>query len=121
MLKNITATVDGRVTNAYIKANDLADQGLTVIKNLVKSQIGAVGTAQITGLFITGMLAFVLYIVIANFWPTAQTANTAIQANTATDAGTTTSKTFFNIGLWLIVVGVFVALFVMLIKKISGK
>jgi cytochrome c biogenesis factor len=83
-------------------------------------QHGAVGTAAITGLFITGILAFVLYIVIANFWPSAAAANAAIQAATATDVGTTTSKTFFSMGLWFIVIGVFIALFILLISHIRG-
>ena len=109
------------LTKAYLMAKALSDEGMGYLARFLLAQRGAVGNSAITGLFITAMMAFVLYIVISNFWPSAQTANTAIQANTATDAGTTTSKTFFNIGLWIIPVGIFVALFVMLIKKVQSK
>jgi hypothetical protein len=81
---------------------------------------GAVGTGGIVGLFVVGMMAFILYIVVANFWPSAQTANTAIQANTATDSGTVVSKTMFSLGLWIIPVGIFITLFILLIRGVSG-
>jgi hypothetical protein len=87
----------------------------------LRKQRGAVSSAAITGLFVTGVLAFVLYIVIANFWPSAQIANASIQAISANDTGTSTTQTFFSLGLWMIPAMVFVALIVVLIGAIRHK
>jgi hypothetical protein len=97
------------------------DGVLMWLVSFIQRQLGATGAGAITGLFIVGMMAFILYIVIANFFPSAQTANTSIQSSTLTDTGTVTSKVFFAMGLWLIPVGIFVALFVLLINKVRGK
>lgn len=122
----LAAKVDYGLTRVFVAIEDSRIKVLAYLE--MKAQLRSVWSQEkgiaaqgaMVGLFVTGMLAFILYIVIANFWPSAQEVNTTIQANTATDAGTTTSKTFFSMGLWLIPVGIFVALFIILIAGMRG-
>jgi hypothetical protein len=83
------------------------------------SKVSQKGMASVNALLGIAMVAAVIFIVLANLWPTMQTANTSIQASTATDAGTTTSKTIFNLLLWIIPLGIGLALILRLVK--TGK
>lgn len=83
---------------------------------IIAGEYGAGAKNAMVGLFIVAILAFVFYIAISSLWPSAQeTYNTSVLGVTETDAGTTTSQTFFSMGLWIIPVGLFVSLFVILI------
>jgi ABC-type antimicrobial peptide transport system permease subunit len=80
-----------------------------------QDQQGKVGKLPIIGLLISGILAFVLYLCVAEFWPQAQSANEAIQAVSSNDTGVTTSQTFFGMGLWIIPMAIFIVLLIILI------
>ena len=82
---------------------------------------GFAATNAIIGLFVFAVLAVVLYLFMGSMQPVLQTANTAIQAETATDAGTTTSKTFFTLGMWVIIAVVFIALIIIGFRHVSGS
>jgi hypothetical protein len=73
---------------------------------------GERGAVNMNALLVMALMAAVVFIVLANLWPSMQTANTTIQANTATDVGTTTSKTVFGLLLWIIPLGIGIALIV---------
>lgn len=71
---------------------------------------GERGEVNMNALLVMALMAAVVFIVLANLWPSMQSANTTIQANTATDTGTVTSKTIFGLLLWIIPLGIGIAL-----------
>jgi hypothetical protein len=75
------------------------------------------GEVSMNAILIMAVLAAVIFIVLANLFPAMQAANATIQANTATDAGTVTSKTIFGLLLWIIPLGIGLAL---LIRVLTG-
>jgi len=77
---------------------------------------GERGAVNMNAILIMALMAAVCFIVLANLWPSMQTANTTIQANTATDVGTTTSKTVFGLLLWIIPLGIGIALIIRVLK-----
>jgi flagellar biosynthesis protein FlhB len=96
------------------KAMILKQEGEAIAKEWLSNQSGI---ANINSLLSISMVAAILFILLANLWPSMQTANTTIQANTATDAGTTTSKTIFGLLLWIIPIGIGIALITRLLKQ----
>ena len=75
------------------------------------------GAVSMNAILIMAVLAAVIFIVLANLFPAMQAANATIQDNTATDAGTVTSKTIFGLLLWIIPLGIGLAL---LIRVLTG-
>ena len=75
------------------------------------------GAVNMNAILIMALMAAVCFIVLANLWPSMQTANTTIQANTATDVGTSTSKTVFGLLLWMIPLGIGIALIIRVLKN----
>lgn len=81
---------------------------------MYKSQRGEI---NVNAILVLAVLASVTFIVLANMWGTMQTANAVIQANTATDPGTVTSKSMFGLLLWIIPLGIGLALLIRIMKS----
>ena len=86
-------------------------------KKLVKVEINEKGEINMTAILVMAVLASVTFIVIANMWGSMQTANATIQANTATDVGTVTSKSMFGLLLWIIPLGLGIALLIKVLRS----
>jgi uncharacterized membrane protein YdbT with pleckstrin-like domain len=91
-----------------VRAHNLGEEWLSL-----RQQKGAI---NMNAILIMALMGAVCFIVLANLWPSMQTANTTIQANTATDVGTTTSKTVFGLLLWIIPLGIGIALIIRVLK-----
>lgn len=90
--------------------NETRQLGLDWMKSHSKGEV------NVNAILVLALMAAVIFIVLANLWPSMQTANTTIQANTATDVGTTTSKTVFGLLLWIIPLGIGVALIIRVLR-----
>ena len=86
------------------------------------------GAVNVTAILVLAVMASVAFIVLANMWPSMQTAQQAIvttykyvgtnsTTTTVTDAASQTSNTMFGLLLWIIPLGVGIAL---LIKVLRG-
>jgi hypothetical protein len=79
-----------------------------------KSQCGA---TSVNGILVLAVMASVTFIVLANLWPSMQTAYTAI-STTSGNVAANTSNTMFGLLLWIIPLGIGLAL---LIRIFSHK
>ena len=85
-------------------------------KELLNAKVGETGEVNMTALLVVAVMASVTFIVIANLWPSMQTAYTSI-STTSGDVASNTSHTMFGLLLWLIPLGLGIALLVKVIKS----
>ena len=69
------------------------------------------GGVNVTAILVLAVMASVSFIVLANLWPSMQTAYTAI-STTSGDVAANTSHTMFGLLLWIIPLGIGVALLI---------
>jgi hypothetical protein len=75
------------------------------------------GEINITALLVVILLACVAFIVLAQMIGPMSTANATVQAMTATDSGTVNTKMVLGLLMWLIPLGLGIALIVHVIKN----
>ena len=85
-------------------------------KEIDKSTIGERGEVHMTALLVVAVLASVTFIVIANLWPSMQTAYIGI-STTSGDVASNTSHTMFGLLLWIIPLGLGIALLIKVLKS----
>jgi hypothetical protein len=102
------------------KNNEIRQMGLAwlaarpALKSLVLRENGDI---NVNAILVMAVLASVTFIVLANLWSPMSTANATIQAATATDTGTVVSKTIFGLLLWIIPLGIGLALLIRVLRK----
>lgn len=74
------------------------------------------GEVNMTALLVVAVLASVTFIVIANLWPSMQTAYIGI-STTSGDVASNTSHTMFGLLLWIIPLGLGIALLIKVLKS----
>ena len=85
-------------------------------KTLARFNAARRGEVNMTALLVVAVLASVTFIVIANLWPSMQTAYIGI-STTSGDVASNTSHTMFGLLLWIIPLGLGIALLIKVLKS----
>lgn len=86
------------------------------------------GEINVTAILVLAVMAAVTFIVLANMWPSMQTASSVVTTTykyvgtdatttTVTDTAMQTSKTMFGLLLWIIPLGIGIALLIKVLRS----
>lgn len=87
-----------------------------LFKQVMAQKMAQRGEVNITAILVLAVMASVAFIVLANLWPSMQTAYTAI-STTSGDVAANTSHTMFGLLLWIIPLGIGVALLIKVLRS----
>jgi hypothetical protein len=106
-----------RKLHSFVMANLDVLPGKLRKKFLAATTYGETGAVNITALLVVILLACVCFIILANMIGPMSTANATVQALTATDAGTVNTKMIVGLLLWIIPLGLGIALLIRVLKS----